>query len=148
VSLEKEGGRDLGSTDFAFLGGKSMRMISSMLLVVSSVIGLTTAGIAAEYPPGDYQETCRTIQFNKDTGLLTAECQKSDESWQQTALALTVVNCNGQLTLAKDCPSQHCLNSQAAVKAYIEQCLQCAPSTECQILARQCPPPAAPCDTE
>lgn len=125
-----------------------MQKIHGMLLVASSFIGLITTGAAAEYPPGNYQETCRAVQFDKSTGLLTAECQKSDESWQQTELALTVVNCNGQLTLTKDCPSQHCLNSQTAVKAYIAQCLECAPSTECQILARQCPPPAAPCNVE
>lgn len=58
------------------------------------------------YPGGPYIQTCKDIEWDEDTGKISARCQKKNGSWNDTTLTLSdslgsldVENCDGVLHL-------------------------------------------------
>lgn len=74
-------------------------VLSSALLILSLITYVSAN--AQNIPGGSYKDTCRSIQVLG--GTLTAQCQKVDGSWKNTALQYNdceggITNQNGNLT--------------------------------------------------
>jgi major membrane immunogen (membrane-anchored lipoprotein) len=71
--------------------------------VFVAVLGTKSVAQTGALPPGDYQQTCRSIRDNGSQ--LNAQCQNRNGQWQNTSLDYrscqgSIVNDNGQLRCA------------------------------------------------
>jgi hypothetical protein len=84
--------------------GTAVRAIG-LCIAGTSLFFLSTAAYAAPAPEGSYQKSCRN--FTASQGTLTAECQTTSGSWNNTTLAQyrgcsgDISNNNGTLTCAR-----------------------------------------------
>lgn len=53
--------------------------------------------------PGSYQKTCFNINYDENTGVLTAICGKGNGEYRDAEINLSLANCRGYLKTGDVC---------------------------------------------